>query len=413
MKWRLTIWRWLSSRTYRAALDEYRRTRTQLRRQRDLIPAAGATAIQAGLSRLRQVIVTGEPPAVVGAAREELRINAYSWLEDPRHNRLKDYTEMALTAIVVVMVVRTFFAQPMQVPTASMQPTLYGVTIKNLLAAPGAEIPPWWRQIWERVIYGRSYYHLVARTPGKFVKAEPPKPVQRWLGWLTRLREQRFLIGTEWYSVLLPGMELPNPYGLPAEYVFLSLAGLNPEHVYQPGEDMVKLAVTTGDHILIDRFSINFRRPQRGEIVVFAAQEVPRLRQNDYYLKRLVALGGDTVQIGDDRHLRINGVRLDSTTPHFDEIYSFRGPPVDGEYSGHINDRMAQRLRMKRGFLAPLFPNGNTVRRVDPHQIMVMGDNTVTSYDSRAFGELPESAIVGRLLAVYWPLSPRFGFSVD
>ncbi len=413
MKWTIIIWRWLSSRTYRGALDEYRRTRTQLRRQRDLIADEGATAILADLARLRLAIASGEAPVVVGAAREELRTHAYSWLEDPRHNRLKDYTEMALTAIVVVMVLRTFFAQPMQVPTASMQPTLFGVTITNLLAQPDGAIPPWWRQVWEHALYGRSYYHLVARAAGKFVKVEPPQPVPSWLGWLPGLREQRFQIGPEWYSVRLPGLELPNPFGLPPEYVFLYLAGLNPDHVYQPGDDLVKLAITTGDHVLIDRFSINFHRPQRGEIVVFRAQDISKLHDNEYYLKRLVALDGDTVQIGDDRHLRINGVRLDSATPHFDEVYSFRGPPVDGEYSGHINDRTAQRLRMKRGFLAPLFPNGSTVRHVGAGQIMVMGDNTVSSYDSRAFGELSESAILGRLLAVYWPLTPRFGFSVN
>jgi type IV secretory pathway protease TraF len=41
-----------------------------------------------------------------------------------------------------------------------------------------------------------------------------------------------------------------------------------------------------------------------------------------------------------------------------------------------------------------------------------LGDNTVSSYDSRKFGDLPQQAIVGRLLAVYWPVSPRFGFGV-
>jgi signal peptidase I len=211
----------------------------------------------------------------------------------------------------------------------------------------------------------------------------------------------------------LPRLELPNPIGLPPEYVFVFHAGVHPDHEYQAGEDIVKLAVTTGDHLLIDRFTVNFRRLHRGEIIVFRAEEIPREREAGYYLKRLVAFGGDTVQIGDDRHLRINGVRLDNTTPYFDAIYEFQGPPQDGAYSGHLNDRHAQALRMKPRFLAPLFPNGDTRHEVQPRHVLVLGDNTVASYDSRRFGDLPEAAILGRLLAVHWPYSPRFGFSVN
>jgi len=44
---------WLRSRTYRTALDEYRRTRTQLRRQGDHLSAEGRGAIRDGLERLR------------------------------------------------------------------------------------------------------------------------------------------------------------------------------------------------------------------------------------------------------------------------------------------------------------------------------------------------------------------------
>jgi signal peptidase I len=407
------IWRWLSSRSCRSALDEYRRTRTQLQRQRDLIDPGSVGAIRTALEELGRALAEGQPVAVLRQRHATLHATAYAHLEDPRRNRIKDATEIALTAIVLVLAVRTFFAQPMEVPTGSMQPTLYGVTIQNLLRTPGAEIPGAWRQFLEQFVYGRKYYHIRASAPGRLRGAEPPRPVNRWLGWLPTLREQRFQIGDTWYTVHLPRLELPNPFGIPAEYLFIFHAGVDPEREYRTGDDLVQMAVTTGDHLLIDRFTVNFRRPRRGEIIVFGAHEIPRLQEDAYYLKRLVALGGDTVQIGDDRHLRLNGERLDLTTPYFDEIYGFRGPPVDGEYSGHIHDGHARRLRMRPGFLAPQFPDGQTVRRVGAGRIMVFGDNTVSSYDSRKFGELPETAIVGRLLGVYWPLSPRFGFSVN
>jgi signal peptidase I len=409
----LVIWRWLSSRVCRSALDEYRRTRTQLQRQRDRLAPEAVATIAARLHALRLSILAAEPATTIRSQRDELRTTAYAHLEDPRRNRLKDGSEMALTALVAVLALRTFFAQPMEVPTSSMQPTLYGVTIQNLLRSPGAEIPGLGRRLVDRWVYGRTYYHLRTTAPGKLRSAEPPQPAARWLAWLPTLRQQRFQIGEAWYRVLLPRLELPNPMGLPAEFLFIFHAGVDPDRQYQTGDDLVKLAVTTGDHVLIDRFTINFRRPHRGEIIVFGAHEIPRLQEDAFYLKRLVALGGDTVQIGDDRHLRLNGERLDVGTPYFDEIYGFRGPPVDGEYSGHIHDGHAQRLRMRPGFLSPQFPSGSTVRRVIPGRILVLGDNTVSSYDSRKFGDLPETAIVGRLLAVYWPFSPRFGFSVN
>ena len=409
---RLT-WLWFRSRTYRTALDEYRRTRTQLRRQGDHLSAEGRGAIRDGLDRLRRVIMAAEPPMVVREARDELRITAYRELEDPRRHRLKDWTEMALTAVVVVLTLRTFFAQPMEVPTSSMQPTLYGVTIENLLRAPGREIPSAARRLFERVVLGRTYYHIVAQAPGKLTAAEAPRPPQRWMSLFPTLREQRFQVGPTWYSVQLPRLELPNPFGLRPEFLFVFHAGVDPDRDYQTGEDIVKMAVTTGDHLLIDRFTINFRRLRRGEIIVFRADGIPREREAGHYLKRLVAFGGETVQIGNDRHLRIDGLRLDNTTPYFDAIYELRGPPADGVYSGHIHDGHAQSLRMKPGFLAPLFPNGAARHRVEPDHVFVLGDNTVASYDSRRFGDLLEGAVVGRLLAVHWPFSPRFGFSVN
>lgn len=402
---------WLCSRRYRRATDEYRRTRTQLRRQRDRIPPQAAQAIRAALQALGRRLHDASPPAEVDAARDQLHALAYACLEDPRRHRFKDAAEIVFSAVVVVLALRVFFVTPMQVPSASMQPTLYGVTLENLLGRPDGEIPSREQQRVERWVWGRTYYHLRALTAGRFRAAEPPQPVASGWGRLLRLRQQRFQVGETWYTITLPRLELPPVEGLPPDWWFLYHAGLNREHDYRTGEDLIKLAITAGDHVLTDRLTVNFRRPQRGEIIVFRALDLPRLRENTFYIKRLVAFGGETVQIGDDRHVRVNGRRLDAQTPRFEAIYSFRGPPRDGEYSGHIHDGHTRLLRLRPGLLAPEFPDGRTVRRVAPGCVFVLGDNTVSSYDSRKFGDLPQSAIVGRLLAVYWPVSVRFGFA--
>jgi len=85
----------------------------------------------------------------------------------------------------------------------------------------------------------------------------------------------------------------------------------------------VKFRIQAGDHLFVDRLTFNFRKPERGEIAVFETKGIQneRMAQDQFYIKRLVALPGEHVQIGNDRHLRINGQRLDASTPHFENVY--------------------------------------------------------------------------------------------
>jgi len=86
----------------------------------------------------------------------------------------------------------------------------------------------------------------------------------------------------------------PPDYGeMPLEY----RAGLEPGRLYHKGQDVVNLQVQAGDHLFVDRLSYNFRKPQRGEIVVFATAGIPeeqrekfRIPGDQFYIKRLVGL---------------------------------------------------------------------------------------------------------------------------
>jgi len=124
-------------------------------------------------------------------------------------------------------------------------------------------------------------------------------------------------------------------------------------------------------------------------------------------------MGNEHVQIGDDRHLVINGRRLDASTPHFQNVYSFNPTdrPTENHYSGHVNETVKRHYYPQDGrLLAEYFPDERAVYTVQPDHYMVMGDNTMNSLDSRAWGDFPATNVIGRSFFVYWPITDRFGW---
>jgi len=190
-------------------------------------------------------------------------------------------------------------------------------------------------------------------------------------------------------------------------------AELYPGMAFKKGSDIIKLKVIAGDHLLVDRFTYNFRHPERGEIFVFKTKGIQNLQQDVLYIKRLVALPNEEVRLGNDRHLIINGIRLDSATPHFENVYSF-DYNTNSPYKGHVNDvalqKMGLRDRYPTGSLAPLLPDETISHKVGATHYMAMGDNTLNSYDSRAWGDVPRENVIGRCWFVYWPFTERFGW---
>jgi signal peptidase I len=169
--------------------------------------------------------------------------------------------------------------------------------------------------------------------------------------------------------------------------------------------------VIAGDHLFVDRLTYNFRRPRRGEIIVFETRGIEGLPQDQFYIKRMVAMGGEAVRIGNDRHLIINGTRLDASTPHFENVYSFNGPPRESQYSGHVNDVVAAQGG-GLGRLAARFYDENETLQMRPNHYLVMGDNTLNSLDSRTWGDFAQESVIGKSCFVYWPFSSRFGWAV-
>ena len=379
-----------------------------LNHQRDILSAQAIAAIDAGIAELQGAIASGASKDVLQKQMEKLEETANKWLKPYPNASWRENVEVLLVALTVAMGIRTFFLQPFKIPTGSMQPTLFGVTsvpdysrgFDPTMEArrEGLTIPTGWQRVREW-FEGASYIHIVAESDGELKAIDPPTRFLIFNLW------QTLVVGDKTYTIWFP----PD-YGQPR---LQDRAGLRMGQTFHKGEDILKLKVSAGDHLFVDRVGYNFRAPDRGEIIVFETRGIPTLPQDQFYIKRMVAMGGEKVQIGDDRHLVIDGKRLDSSTPHFEKVYSFdpKQPPRESQYSGHVNEHVVKTYYPNLYIpLAPLFPDASAVFTVQPERYIVMGDNTMNSLDSRSWGDFPASNVIGKSFFVYWHITDRFGW---
>jgi len=148
--------------------------------------------------------------------------------------------------------------------------------------------------------------------------------------------------------------------------------------------------------ILVNKFAYWFKKPDRGDIVIFRVpfkQDPkpysrngvtipghPYNRNESVYVKRAVAFAGEEVSIRPDQHLYINGKAVTD--------------PV-----------IISRLQYVR-------PNGNDYDITVPKEhLVVLGDNSDNSLDSRYWGPLPLNNLRGKAVLRYWPFKDKWFLS--
>ena len=422
------ILRWLFSSTVRQAGALRKHVERLLCAQRDILAPAAIGAVTLAINQLRDAIAAGENIGKIRIKMDELDFAANKWLKPYPNAMWRENVEVLLVAVAVAMAIRTFFLQPFKIPTGSMQPTLYGVTSKNYLphdgqpGEPNFKIPTGWERIKEWFA-GVSYVNVVAQADGTIDSISPMT---------------HFLIFNIRQSFTIGGVEhvmwFPPDYGeaQPGMDPMVFRAGLHPQtsfergQAYHKGDEVVKLRVAAGDHLFVDRFTYNFRKPERGEIVVFQTAGIPQARReyfgvpgDQFYIKRLVGLSGETLLLAQDYdvvgapqsgndpmpvgHLVVNGQPLSAATPHFENLYSFPGVPP-----GSKTIRYQENQYYGHALIRELAPGREY--QLETNHLFVMGDNTMNSLDSRFWGDFPDSSIIGKSFFVYWPITKRFGW---
>lgn len=130
-------------------------------------------------------------------------------------------------------------------------------------------------------------------------------------------------------------------------------------------------------YVLVDKLTPRFDTYKRGDIVVFTPPE--EWGDNGTpFIKRVIGVAGDTVEIRDDGLVYIDDVALDEPYIYSDEP---GGPP--------------------QATTAPLEQANWTIAA---DEVFLMGDHRSNSADSRTFGPIEVDQVIGRAWLRYWPL---------
>jgi len=336
----------------------------------DIAPEAQLEELTAAENDLREAWEHKNEEELTAAAT---RINAaISAIYPPvRFPRIRENVEVFVVALAVAMAFRTYFIQPFKIPTGSMQPTLHGIIVKPQNEKGIMDQFP--LNLVSLAFFGQHYSEVKAQTSGEVkIPAESYDQIDD---------SYHFYIGGIPHSVKR-GMTLHFKRG---------------EKVNK-GQILATGRIIHGDHIFVDKVRYNFSRPKRGNIIVFSTDQIdyPNIRPNTFYIKRLAALPGETVNI-DPPYLVINGHRITSPYP-FKRL-------VTGTNLGYYGYTLANENKEKPSYLCRL---GQT-RTLEPGHYLPLGDNSAHSLDGRYFGTIEESALVGPAFVIYWPLSKRWG----
>jgi len=346
-------------------------------------------------------------------------------------NALVENVEFFVVAALVILGIRTYFAQPFKIPTNSMWPTYYGMTGEN--QSTKAEAPGKIEQVFRFLAFGAQRFEASAPCSGEVTApffnngrmAYTIQPDRNWLIFPAQVKEYTFYVDGSPSSVRVPmdfgdfdRMVIETYFGSERNFAEswsrLARSGVTTESLLKvdtnagtiasvrriplgrtvkTGQALLRFDLLTGDQLFVDRMSYHFIQPKPGQGFVFRTGNIPGIGQDQYYIKRLIGIPGDVIEIKEPAVYR-------------------NGAPITGSDAFAAN---ANRSGLYRGYFnadprygAKYLQVGEKLT-VPMNGFFAMGDNSGNSQDGRYWGFVPLRDAVGRPLVIYYPFTARWG----
>lgn len=397
--------------------------------RRDVLPAKELAELQARTAELKRL-------AKERAGAEKLKLSIERLEEVLRQTggaiypktALIENVEFFLVAAIVILGIRTYFVQPFKIPTNSMWPTYNGMT-PQAFTQPSDE-PGYVARALRFVAFGAFPRRVDAPASGEVMVPVsgttgrvqiPYKEVagRNWLIFPTTNKEYTLLVGDSEVKVRVPadfdfewavrdaffpnaqpshepgGVDLARAVAQQREPVAAVVGGdrfrvlRTGKHV-RAGERVMAFDILTGDQLFVDRMSYHFVRPKVGSGFVFRTANIEgifRVYGDQYYIKRLVGVPGDTLEIKGHALLR-NGAPITGA-----DAFP-KNAKQEGNYVGYRNEGLLGR---------------DMKLTIKPNEFFALGDNSGNSADGRYWGTVPAKDVVGRPILVYYPFTRHWG----
>ena len=146
---------------------------------------------------------------------------------------------------------------------------------------------------------------------------------------------------------------------------------------FQVRQTSMERTLEPDQYVLVDKLTPRFDPFRRGDIVVLHPPVGWEDDTGTPFIKRVIGLPGETVRLGEDGNVYVDGQAIDEST------YTYRDDAGANEPTTIQTDQSEWTL--------------------GPDEVFVMGDHREASADSRSFGPVKLENIVGRAFLRYWP----------
>lgn len=380
--------------------------------KRDLLKPDRVAEINSRLADLIAAIKSKDIAKTADASKQIRAVCENSLPQEKPLGWFEENVEVMFVAIVIALGLRAYYLQPFRIPTGSMQPTLNGIIGKPLKKDQWPSLP---QRLLEKVLRGRDYVYEV-NDKDRHIAVTPQGGLD-----IKDTQFMHFFSRSEIRFSDAEPLRLPAPTN-PSSEIGLGAAinyavrngGLIPK-----GMVICEGTIDSGDLVLVDKFTYNFRQPKRGEVFVFNTIDIAGIQKRSgeqgagsHYIKRLCGVPGDTLSV-QTPNLMIDGKIAQE--PGIQRVIHGEGPyrinpngyglASPGE-AAHHGKKLPQFLAKPSDRLSLAAKTRTGMR-----EYAALGDNTANSLDSRYWGPVKEFNLVGPALFALWPITTgHWGF---